>query len=105
MNQPARPLGAVVGTGGAPGLGAATVDAVRAAGGVPLVIDRNRPDTEVDWKQADLADSAAAEEATRALADRAGGRIDGVFTAAGIDVCGPPEKVAAAAWERVVRVN
>lgn len=81
------------------------MNAVRAAGGVPLVIDRDRPDIEVDWEQADLADSAAAEEATRALADRAGGRIDGVFTAAGIDACGPLEKVDAAAWERVVRVN
>src|SRR5690348_8540051 len=105
MNQPARPLGAVAGTGGAPGLGAATVDAVRAVGGVRLVVDRNRPHTEVDWEQADLADSAAAEEATRALADRAGGRIDGVFTAAGVDACGPLEEVDAAAWERVVRVN
>ncbi|MFG3523083.1 SDR family oxidoreductase [Nocardia nova] len=112
MNQPTRPLGNgtrplgnVVVTGGASGLGAATVHAVRAAGGVPLVIDRNRPEAEVDWEQADLADSAAAEEATRALADRAGGRIDGVFTAAGIDACGPLEKVEAAAWERVVRVN
>ncbi|MBF6450550.1 KR domain-containing protein [Nocardia elegans] len=78
------------------------MNAARAAGGVQLVIDRNRPDIDVDWEQADLADSAAAEEAKCA---RAGGRIDGVFTAAGIDACGPLEKVGAAAWERVVRVN
>lgn len=105
MSQSIRPLGTVVVTGGASGLGAATVAAVRAVGGTPLVIDRNEPEAGIAWERADLADSAAAEQATRALIERAGGRIDGVFTAAGTDACGPLEKVDTAAWEQVVRVN
>ncbi|WP_280356515.1 SDR family oxidoreductase [Nocardia otitidiscaviarum] len=106
MNQPTtRPLGNVVVTGGASGLGAATVAAVRAAGGTPLIIDRKPPEDDTLWEEADLADSAAAEIATRALIERAGGRLDGVFTAAGIDACGPLDAVDPAEWERVVRVN
>lgn len=105
MNDTRRPLGNVIITGGASGLGAATVAAVRAAGGTPWVVDRQQPGVDVEWERADLADSAAAEQATRTLAERAGGRIDGVFTAAGTDCCGPLEKVDTAAWEQVVRVN
>src|SRR5215216_6744714 len=34
-----------------------------------------------------------------------GGRLDGVFTAAGIDSCGPLDQVPAASWEQVIKVN
>ncbi|MPY85438.1 MAG: SDR family NAD(P)-dependent oxidoreductase [Actinophytocola sp.] len=97
-------LGTVLVTGGASGLGAATVDAIAKAGGTPVVIDRDAPPAEVDHVRADLADTAAATEAVGELADRAG-RIDGVFTAAGVDVPGPLEQVPTADWEQVVRIN
>jgi NAD(P)-dependent dehydrogenase (short-subunit alcohol dehydrogenase family) len=100
-----RPLGNVLITGGASGLGAAAVAAVLEHGGTPFVIDRVRPEAPVEFAQADLADSTAAENAVRGLADRAGGRLDGVFTAAGTDTCGPLDKVATKDWERVVHVN
>jgi NAD(P)-dependent dehydrogenase (short-subunit alcohol dehydrogenase family) len=99
-----RPLGNVLITGGASGLGAATVRAVLDNGGVPLVIDLAKPEDRVEYAQADLADSAATEHAVRELAERAGG-IDAVFTAAGIDACGTLDTVSTKDWERVVHVN
>ncbi|HEV7976829.1 SDR family oxidoreductase [Amycolatopsis sp.] len=99
-----RNLGNVLITGGASGLGAATVRAVREAGGVPLVIDLARPEDGVESVQTDLADSAATENAVRELAERAGG-LDAVFTAAGIDACGTLDSVSTKDWERVVHVN
>jgi NAD(P)-dependent dehydrogenase (short-subunit alcohol dehydrogenase family) len=99
-----RPLGNVLITGGASGLGAATVRAVHDNGGVPLVIDLTKPEEQVEYAQADLADSAATENAVRELAERAGG-IDAVFTAAGIDACGTLDLVSTKDWERVVQVN
>lgn len=100
MNSP----GNVLITGGASGLGAATVAAVRERGGTPLVLDRVEPPERVDHVLVDLADSAATEQAVRELADRAGG-LDAVFTAAGIDSCGPLSEVPTKDWERVVHVN
>ena len=100
-----RPLGNVLITGGASGLGAATVEAVLAAGGRPLVLDRNAPSLEVDHVRADLADRAATEAAVAALVRVGGGELHAVFTAAGIDSCGPLGEVPAPEWERVVTVN
>lgn len=100
-----RNPGTVLVTGGASGLGAATVAAVQDAGGTPLVVDRAEPAPGVDWEKADLADSAAATRATAALIERAGGRLDAVFTAAGTDVCGKLDEIATGEWERVVQVN
>jgi NAD(P)-dependent dehydrogenase (short-subunit alcohol dehydrogenase family) len=98
-------LGTILVTGGASGLGAATVDAVRAAGGSPLVLDISAPAEDVPYAQVDLADSAAAERAVDAIVAANGGRLDGVFTAAGIDSCGPLDQVPVADWERVIKVN
>jgi NAD(P)-dependent dehydrogenase (short-subunit alcohol dehydrogenase family) len=98
-------LGNVVITGGASGLGAATVEAVRRHGGTPLVIDRKQPAVDVAFAQADLADTATVDDAVRALADGVDGQIHGVFTAAGIDSCGKLDDVAAKEWERVIHVN
>lgn len=106
MTGSRRELGNVLITGGASGLGAATARAVLAAGGTPLIIDRDKPeDTETVWEYADLADSRDAEEAVLALVRRAGGRLDGVVTAAGTDACGTLGDVDTETWERVVRVN
>jgi NAD(P)-dependent dehydrogenase (short-subunit alcohol dehydrogenase family) len=98
-------LGSILVTGGASGLGAATVSAVRSAGGQPLVLDLAAPADDVPYEQVDLADSAAAEAAVQSIVRANGGRLDGVFTAAGIDSCGPLDQVPAANWERVIRVN
>ena len=99
-----RDLGNVLITGGGSGLGAATVEAVREAGGRPLVIDRVGPASDVEHVVADLADSAAAESAVAELAGRAGG-LDAVFTPAGTDACGTLGEVSTEDWERVVKVN
>lgn len=100
-----RNPGNVLITGGASGLGAAVTAAVLEHGGRPLVIDQDQPQTTVDFVRADLADTAAADNAVRELLDTADGRIDGVFTAAGTDACGPLDQVPAKDWERVVQVN
>ncbi|MGV9973043.1 SDR family oxidoreductase [Nocardia beijingensis] len=100
-----RTLGNVLITGGASGLGAAVTAAVRANGGRPYVIDRVEPETPVDFVRADLADTVAAEQAVHEIIERTGGRINGVFTAAGTDACGPLDVVPTKKWEYVVQVN
>ncbi|WP_434581703.1 SDR family oxidoreductase [Carbonactinospora thermoautotrophica] len=105
MAQPLKPLGNVLITGGASGLGAAAVEAVAADGGIPLIIDRVPPaQPRYQHEIVDLADTRAAEKAVQILAERNGG-IDAVFTAAGTDSCGTLRDVPAAQWERVVQVN
>jgi len=96
-------VGTVLVSGGASGLGAAVVAAVRDAGGTPLVLDR-QPVSGVDAEQVDLADRRATEEAVRRIAQRAGG-LDTVFTAAGMDRCGTLADVPGEEWDRVVLVN
>ncbi|WP_329790882.1 SDR family oxidoreductase [Lentzea sp. DG1S-22] len=96
-------LGNVLVTGGAAGLGAAVAQAVREAGGTPLVLDKSAPTTG-EFELVDLADGRAAEEAVRTLAERHG-RFTGVVTAAGIDRCGTLAEVPPDEWEQVVRVN
>ncbi|MEU7526337.1 SDR family oxidoreductase [Saccharothrix sp. NPDC042600] len=99
-------VGQVLVTGGASGLGAAVVHAVREAGGQPLVLDKAAPasDEAVDFESVDLSDTRAAERAVRDIAERNGG-LRAVVTAAGTDACGRLVDVPAADWERVVLVN
>ena len=97
-------LGTVLVTGAASGLGAATVAAVREAGGRPLALDRVPVDG-VPHEVVDLSDTRAAEDAVRRLVDGAGGTLDAVLTAAGTDKCGPLDGVDGADWDRVVMVN
>jgi NAD(P)-dependent dehydrogenase (short-subunit alcohol dehydrogenase family) len=97
-------MGTVLVTGGASGLGAATVAAVAAAGGRPIVLDRVQPPGDVESEIVDLADREATEAAVRAVSQRTGG-IDAVVTCAGIDSCGRLEDVPADAWDRVILVN
>jgi NAD(P)-dependent dehydrogenase (short-subunit alcohol dehydrogenase family) len=109
MAEDPREVGTVLVTGGASGLGAATVRAIAAAGGRALVLDRVPPpegvtDSVADFEVVDLADARAAEAAVRAVADRAGG-LDAVFTAAGTDRCGTLAEVPGGEWDRVVLVN
>jgi NAD(P)-dependent dehydrogenase (short-subunit alcohol dehydrogenase family) len=98
------PLGEVLVTGGASGLGAAVADAVAQAGGSPIVLDRKPPHDGLQWSEVDLADTRAAEAAVRELAGQRGG-LDAVVTAAGVDACGRIEDVGAQDWERVIAVN
>jgi NAD(P)-dependent dehydrogenase (short-subunit alcohol dehydrogenase family) len=99
-----RPLGTVLVTGGASGLGAAVADAVAGAGGLPVVLDLNAPAGDVDHERVDLSRTADAEAAVERIADRHGG-LDSVVTAAGTDACGRLEDVGREAWERVLAVN
>lgn len=91
-------------TGGSSGLGAAVVDAVLKTGGRPYVIDRMPPVDGVPWVECDLADTRAAEAATRQIAAQAGG-LDGVVTAAGFDVPGALADIPGETWERIVMVD
>ena len=95
---------AVLVTGGSSGLGAAVVDAVIKSGGRPYVIDRQAPADGVPWVQCDLADTRAAEAATRELAEQAGG-LNGVVTAAGMDVPGTLVDTPGETWDRIVTVD
>lgn len=90
-------------TGGASGLGRAVAGAVREAGWRPLVLDR-QPAQGFEHELVDLADTEGAEVAVREAAERSGG-LFAVVTAAGIDACGPLERVSRQDWERVVAVN
>ncbi|WP_374022504.1 SDR family oxidoreductase [Mycobacterium sp. HNNTM2301] len=100
-----RSLGGVLISGGSSGLGAATVAAVARQGGLPLVIDKKPPAADVPYAACDLADTSAVAAAVESLAEQAGGRLTGVFTAAGIDSCGTLEQVPAKEWEQVIAVN
>jgi NAD(P)-dependent dehydrogenase (short-subunit alcohol dehydrogenase family) len=91
-------------TGGSSGLGAAVVEAVQKSGGQPYVIDRVAPADGVPWVECDLADTRAAEAATRRIAEMAGG-LDGVVTAAGFDVPGALADIPGETWERIVMVD
>lgn len=99
-----RPLGTVVVTGGASGLGAATADAIADAGGTPVVLDRVTPSSVHGSVSVDLADTRAAERAVAAVVASHGG-IDGVVTCAGVDVPGSFAEVPGDTWERIVAVN
>ena len=98
------PVGTVLVTGGASGLGAAVAQAVEKAGGTPVVLDRVVPSLDADHEVVDLADGRAAEAAVARVVDRHPD-LTGVVTAAGTDACGRLEDVAAEHWERVVQVN
>jgi NADP-dependent 3-hydroxy acid dehydrogenase YdfG len=102
--EPTTTLGTGHEDGAASGLGAATVAAVRDAGGRPIALDRVPVDG-VPHEVVDLSDTRAAEAAVKRLVDGAGGTLDGVVTAAGTDKCGPLDGVDGADWDRVVMVN
>jgi NAD(P)-dependent dehydrogenase (short-subunit alcohol dehydrogenase family) len=109
QGRPPRPVGTVLVTGAASGLGRAVAEAVAAAGGRPLLLDRVEPPRpplldDAPTALADLADTEATHAAVRELTAHAGG-LDAVVTAAGTDSCGALGDVPAADWERVVKVN
>lgn len=105
MTDASSTIGRIVITGGASGLGAAIADAVAAAGGTPIVLDRVVPgEAPYETYEADVSETRELEALINGIAERHGG-LDGVVTAAGIDRPGHLEDVDATEWERVIRVN
>lgn len=105
MNDTFPRPGRVLVTGGASGLGAAVVAAVRTAGGQPVVLDRDQvPGDGILSYALDVSDRSAVAAAVLEAAEALGG-LDAVVTAAGIDRCGRLDEVEAAEWERVIMVN
>ena len=102
--MPDDPLGTVLVTGGASGLGAAVAAAVEAGGGTPVVLDLEPPADGFAFHRVDLAAPRDAEAAVRAVVEAHGG-LDAVVTAAGTDACGDILDVDADAWDRVVAIN
>ncbi|MBO0983901.1 SDR family oxidoreductase [Rathayibacter sp. SD072] len=106
MSLTPTPIGRVLITGGASGLGAAVAAAVTAAGGTPIVLDRDVSNVAegVAAYQVDVAKTREAEKAVVEIAREHGG-LDAVVTAAGIDRCGRLVDVDPQEWERVISVN
>lgn len=105
MNTAAITPGRVLVTGGGSGLGAAVAAAVAAAGGTPVVLDRDVSRvTGMKALEADVADRVAVSAAVEQAAQMLDG-LDAVVTAAGIDRCGRLEDVPAEEFERVIGVN
>jgi len=97
--------GRVLVTGGASGLGAAVVQAVREAGGTPVVLDLDVSEVgDVLAYKVDVTDSAAVGAAVVEAATELNG-LDAVVTAAGVDRPGKLEDLSIESWERVVLVN
>lgn len=96
-------IGTAIVTGAASGLGRAIAAAVERNGGTAVGLDLRTPEG-IEAELVDLADTGAAEAATRRAIDRRG-RLDAVVAAAGTDSCGPLDRVPSRAWNRVVQVN
>jgi NAD(P)-dependent dehydrogenase (short-subunit alcohol dehydrogenase family) len=96
--------GAFVVTGAASGLGAAIADAIADAGGTPVVLDVRESESAYDFKKVDVSDVSAVTRAVDESAAKYGG-LSGVVANAGIDACGPFDKVPFEQWRRVIDVN
>jgi NAD(P)-dependent dehydrogenase (short-subunit alcohol dehydrogenase family) len=103
----------VVVTGGARGIGAATVSRFVAEGAKVASLDRDEPALKdlaarlggsVCCVTADVGDPQAVEDAVSFCA-RELGAIDGVVNAAGIDLVADVEAMSVEAWNRVLSVN
>lgn len=100
-----RPLGNVIITGGASGLGAAVAASVAEAGGRPIVLDLNVDAIESpDAFAVDVSDTRTTEALVTDLIARYG-ELDAVVTAAGVDRPAPLDGISGADWERIVGVN
>lgn len=97
--------GRVLITGGNSGLGAAVADRIEAAGGTPIILDR---DTSAAGDRlaysADVSDTRGVEACVRRIIADQGG-LEAIVTAAGIDRCGRLEDVPGEEWDRVIGVN
>jgi 2-keto-3-deoxy-L-fuconate dehydrogenase len=102
------PARRIVVTGGASGIGAATVRRFAATGGAVAIIDRTigseSHDLPAQLIAADVADEDAISAAVAEAAERLGG-IDVLVTAAGITSRGTIEATEPEAWDTVFAVN
>lgn len=88
----------IVVTGAASGIGAQTVEVLRALGATVIGVDRDAPATEdISFVQADLSTPAGVERAVDGIRNLAQGSIHGVANIAGVPGTAP--------WELVHRVN
>jgi 2-keto-3-deoxy-L-fuconate dehydrogenase len=95
----------VVVTGGASGIGAATVELLRAAGAHVAVIDRDvESDADSATFRGDVSDWDSIRPAIDAAADSLGG-IDAVVASAGVTARGTIEETEPEEWDRVFGVN
>jgi len=91
-------------TGGASGIGAATVAGLQAAGARVAVLDLgDAPDADVSFA-VDVGDEEQVVAGVRAAADRLGG-LDVAVVNAGIGGRGPILDLSTREWDRVMRVN
>ena len=103
--SPLRSLsGAYIVTGGASGLGAAIAGAIAGAGGTPVVFDLRDGGAGHEFARVDVSDGAAVARAVDETAARHGG-LSGVVANAGIDACGPFDRVPFDRWQQVIAVN
>jgi NADP-dependent 3-hydroxy acid dehydrogenase YdfG len=91
-------------TGGASGLGLAIADAVAAAGGTPVILDRQAVDRPYESHSVDVTDREMVANCVRTAAKHSGD-LASIVANAGIDACGPLHHVAPDQWERVIGVN
>ena len=90
-------------TGGGSGIGAAIVDALRAAGAVVTVLGR-RPGDAPFYQQADVTDAASVRAAI-ARAEAAHGPIAILVNNAGAAETAPFSRLAREMWDRMLAVN
>jgi NAD(P)-dependent dehydrogenase (short-subunit alcohol dehydrogenase family) len=101
-------------TGGASGMGAAIVDGYSKNGVQVAIVDKNAElgnkvaelsgKERVFFRQADVTDSKAVDEAVAAVHQKLG-RIDILVNAAGVFLTGPAEELSDAEWDRVMKIN
>ncbi len=73
-------------------------------GGTPVIFDVQRDGRTHAFERVDISRRDDVEKALARVRDRHG-KIHAVVANAGIDACGPFERIAADAWERVINVN
>jgi 2-keto-3-deoxy-L-fuconate dehydrogenase len=92
-------------TGGASGIGEATVETLREAGARVAVVDRDvATDADAGTIQADVSDWESIQFAVNVAAESLGG-IDAVVASAGVAARGTIEETEPEAWDRVFAVN
>lgn len=94
-------------TGGASGIGLATVERFRRAGHRAFAVDQVAPEdgsAGVDFRQADVTDSAALTQVVDDIA-RETGRLDAIVACAGINRDAVFWKLTDDDWRRVIEVN
>ena len=93
-------------TGGASGIGLATVHALSAAGARVAVLDRTRGDLPDDVLlcEADVTDRTSVDAAMDAVARHWSG-IDVLVNSAGVSCVGTVEEATEADWDRVLDIN